>query len=75
MAEERFITSQLNRREESFETSLRPRTFDEFPGQDRVKERLQIIVQAAIEREEPLAIFSSVDLPAWGRPPLPTLWP
>lgn len=54
MAEERFITSQLNRREESFETSLRPRTFDEFPGQDRVKERLQIIVQAAIEREEPL---------------------
>ncbi len=51
---ERFITSQLNRREEQFEESLRPSQFDQFPGQERVKERLQIFVQAARERDEAL---------------------
>lgn len=50
----RLITSQLNQRQEQFEASLRPLRFDEFPGQERVKERLQIMVQAATEREEPL---------------------
>lgn len=50
----RIITSQMNRREEQFEASLRPSRFAEFPGQERVKERLQIIVQAATERDEPL---------------------
>ncbi|OPZ30811.1 MAG: Holliday junction ATP-dependent DNA helicase RuvB [Lentisphaerae bacterium ADurb.BinA184] len=51
---ERFITSQMNRREEAFEATLRPQRFEEFPGQVRVKERLQIVVQAATERDEPL---------------------
>ncbi len=51
---ERFITSQLNRREDQFEESLRPIGFDQFPGQERVKERLQIFVQAARERDEAL---------------------
>ncbi len=51
---ERFITSQLNKREDQFEETLRPDSFQQFPGQDRVKERLQIFVQAAREREEAL---------------------
>ena len=51
----RFLTSELNRREEAFEEPLRPQTFDDFPGQERVKQRLLIMVQAAREREEPLA--------------------
>jgi len=54
MPEERFISSQLNRREEKFDAGLRPQTFADFPGQARVKERLQIMVQAATERNEPL---------------------
>lgn len=54
MPEERFITSKLNRREEDFETTLRPQTFDQFPGQERVKERLQIIVEAARQRDDAL---------------------
>jgi len=54
MPAERFISSELNRREESFEATLRPQVFDEFPGQGRVKERLKIVVQAAKEREEAL---------------------
>ena len=54
MAEERFITSELNQREDSFEATLRPQCFEDFPGQERVKERLQIVVAAAKERNEPL---------------------
>ncbi len=54
MGKERFITSELNKREEAFEETLRPQCFENFPGQERVKERLQIVVQAAKERDEPL---------------------
>lgn len=51
---ERFITSQMNKREEALDATLRPTRFEDFPGQERVKERLQIVVQAASERDEPL---------------------
>ncbi len=51
---ERFITSQLNRRDPAKENSLRPPTFAEFPGQDRLKEQLELFVRAAVERDEPL---------------------
>ncbi len=52
---ERFITSQLNRREESADATLRPQSFADFPGQDGVKERLMISVEAAKARGEPLS--------------------
>ncbi len=54
MTEERFITSTLNQRDESFEATLRPATFDEFPGQDDKKKLLEISVRAARQREEAL---------------------
>ncbi len=55
MAEtERYITSTLNRRDEAVEKTLRPRQFASFPGQMKVKERLQIYVEAAKQRNEPL---------------------
>ena len=37
-----------------FEKALRPKSFDEFPGQDFVKKQLKIFVSAAIKRKEPL---------------------
>lgn len=37
-----------------FEESLRPRTFDEFIGQENVKENLKIFIEAARRRDEPL---------------------
>jgi Holliday junction DNA helicase RuvB len=40
--------------ESSWENILRPPTFDEFPGQDDVKEKLKVFVQAAKGRSEPL---------------------
>ncbi|MBR7107900.1 MAG: Holliday junction branch migration DNA helicase RuvB [Lentisphaeria bacterium] len=51
---ERFITSTLNRRDAVKETTLRPPTFAEFPGQHRVKEQLELFVRAAKERDEAL---------------------
>ena len=51
---ERFITSTLNRRDPAKESSLRPPTFAEFPGQPRVKEQLELFVRAAKERGEAL---------------------
>lgn len=36
------------------EKALRPKTFEEFPGQDAIKKKLQIFVKAALERGEPL---------------------
>ena len=52
--EERFITSSLNQKDIKIDETLRPQHFTEFPGQSKVKERLELFVQAAKEREEPL---------------------
>ncbi len=54
MPAERFITSTLNRKDEEVETTLRPQNFSSFPGQTKVKERLEVYVQAAKNRNEPL---------------------
>ena len=51
---ERFITSTLNRKDEEAEKTLRPQEFSSFPGQNKVKERLEVYVNAAKSRNEPL---------------------
>ncbi len=40
--------------EEAFEASLRPRTLDEFAGQEKLKRNLAISIAAARQRDEPL---------------------
>ncbi|MCF7790995.1 MAG: Holliday junction branch migration DNA helicase RuvB [Victivallales bacterium] len=54
MPEEKFIKSSLNKKDEEFEKSLRPQIFNEFPGQQKVKDRLELFVTAAKGRGEPL---------------------
>ena len=54
MEEERFITSTLNKKDQRLDSTLRPQNFEEFPGQERKKEQLQIFIQAAKERDDPL---------------------
>ncbi|MBR1967262.1 MAG: AAA family ATPase, partial [Lentisphaeria bacterium] len=51
---ERFITSVLNKKDFSKEETLRPLKFCDFPGQDNIKEQLELFVLAAKERNEPL---------------------
>ena len=55
MDEERIISPELeNVIEERLENSLRPKTLDEYIGQDKVKENMKIYIEAAKKRGEPL---------------------
>lgn len=55
MEEERLINPELeNNGEERLENSLRPKTLDEYIGQDKIKENMKIYIQAAKKRGEPL---------------------
>jgi len=67
MAAERFITSELNKREEQNDATLRPQCFADFPGQERVKERLQILVEASTARGDALAHLLLCGPPGLGK--------
>jgi Holliday junction DNA helicase RuvB len=51
---ERMISEVLTRPDAALELTLRPSLFSDFTGQAKVKERLEIAVQAARQRSEPL---------------------
>lgn len=44
----------LNNEEQRIENVLRPRSFDEYIGQERIKKNLQVAIEAARKRGEPL---------------------
>lgn len=48
------LSPELAEQEISWENTLRPHTFEDFSGQEGVKEKLRIFVQAATSRKEPL---------------------
>ncbi|MBG88900.1 MAG: Holliday junction branch migration DNA helicase RuvB [Verrucomicrobiales bacterium] len=47
---ERMISDVLTKPDSDFEVTLRPQIFDDFAGQPKVRERLEIAVQAARQR-------------------------
>lgn len=57
---EAFIESSLTKPDTPFEVPLRPQNLAEFQGQDAVRQRLEIFIEAAKERKEALGhcIFS-----------------
>jgi Holliday junction DNA helicase RuvB len=54
MSVARLVTGALTEDEVQYEAGLRPRTLDEYIGQDRVRENLQVSIEAAKAREEAL---------------------
>lgn len=54
MIEDRVISPEYIDEEREMEVSLRPRNFDEYIGQTKVKENLKIYINAAKERNESL---------------------
>ncbi|HHT49743.1 MAG TPA: Holliday junction branch migration DNA helicase RuvB [Firmicutes bacterium] len=54
MEDTRLVTPQFREEDGEIDSSLRPRRMDEYIGQTRVKENLQIFIQAARERGEAL---------------------
>jgi len=51
---ERSMTPEANADDLNFEQSVRPRSFEEFVGQEKIKENLKVYIQAAKQREESL---------------------
>jgi len=54
MPEERLITPQVKPGEVATDAALRPRSLSDYLGQDQVKEKLQIFIDAARARDESL---------------------
>ena len=50
----REVSGSSQNEEETFEQSLRPRTLEEFVGQEDLKQGLHIFINAAKKREEPI---------------------
>jgi Holliday junction DNA helicase RuvB len=51
---ERSIIPEADADDLNFEQSVRPRSFEEFVGQEKLKENLKVYIQAASQRDEPL---------------------
>ena len=54
MTIERITSAEIGEEERALETTVRPRRLDEFAGQDRIKENLGILIDAARHRSEPV---------------------
>jgi Holliday junction DNA helicase RuvB len=54
VTESRIITPSRADDDTQYEAGLRPRTLDDYVGQDRVRENLQVAIAAARQREEAL---------------------
>jgi Holliday junction DNA helicase RuvB len=64
---EQFLAPSLRPEEDDVERSLRPRSLDEFVGQERIKEQLEIALQASRAREESLDHVLLVGPPGLGK--------
>src|SRR5207244_13399673 len=54
MPDPRVITAARVEEDAQYEAGLRPRRLDEYIGQDRIRENLQVAIAAAKQRGEPL---------------------
>ena len=54
MTIERVTSAEVGEEERSLESAVRPRRLDEFAGQDKVKQNLGILIDAARHRSEPV---------------------
>jgi Holliday junction DNA helicase RuvB len=54
MTDDRLVTASRADDDAQYEAGLRPRRLDEYIGQDRVRENLQVAITAATKRDEPL---------------------
>ena len=67
--EERIVTSSLTR-EDDAEASLRPRTLEEYVGQQKVKENLSVFIDAARDARRGAGSRAALRAAgAWARPP------
>jgi holliday junction DNA helicase RuvB len=65
--ETQFLAPAIRPEEDELERSLRPRSLDEFVGQERVKEQLSITLEAARGRKEALDHLLLIGPPGLGK--------
>jgi Holliday junction DNA helicase RuvB len=70
---ERALNS-LNKADATLEVALRPAAFADFTGQAKVKERLEIAVEAALRRKEPLDHILLSGPPGLGKTTIIIIW-
>ena len=71
--ENEIITSNLNKGEEEAEKSLRPDSLNQYIGQEKIKEKLNIFIEAAKLRDEPLDHVLLYGPPGLGKTTLSTI--
>jgi len=49
---DRLVSPKMSEEEQAIETSLRPRRLSEYIGQEKIKENLSILLEAARRRKE-----------------------
>src|SRR5438105_12477350 len=54
MSEENLLQPEVNAEEEQFDVTLRPKSLGEYIGQERARENLGILLEAARRRGEPV---------------------
>src|SRR5215510_14729448 len=54
MSDDRIVTAARVDEDAQYEAGLRPRRLDEYNGQDRIRENLQVAIAAAKQRSESL---------------------
>jgi holliday junction DNA helicase RuvB len=72
-ADNRMVDGSRSEGELSWEHGLRPQRFEDFPGQERVKEKLKVFVEAAKGRNEPLDHILLSGPPGLGKTTLATI--
>jgi Holliday junction DNA helicase RuvB len=70
---DRAIVEGKKSESDNWELSLRPQNFDEFPGQQKVKEKLKVFVEAAKSRGESLDHILLSGPPGLGKTTLATI--
>ena len=73
MSDERILTSALAADEVQYEAGLRPRTLNEYIGQERVRENLHVSIEAAKQRHEALDHVLLYGPPGLGKTTLATV--